>query len=253
MRDLELIEKILINEGCIVAIDQLNQYLAEYKDINKKISTLINKGLLVKLKRGTYFISKIGSLGYTSISNYIIANTIGEQSFISFEGSLKYHGLFDQGLKKYRSISQKQYLTKTLEEITYEYVKVKKEQYFGFNLEKVDGGNARIATKERALLDLLEYKRSINTVSLVLEKLIEHNSEIDIRLLIKYAQSFSQTTIKTLGLLFDIAQIDSKKLETYINKNSTSRILKSSDTFSNKWRLYYDSVLENQKLENQKV
>ncbi len=248
MRDLELIEKILINEGHIITIDQLNQYLAEYKDINKKISTLINKGLLVRLKRGTYFISKIGSLGYTSISNYIIANTIGEQSFVSFEAALKYHGIFDQGLKNFRSISQKQYLTKTLEEITYEYVKVKEEQYFGFNLEKVDGGNARIATKERALLDLLEYKRSINTVSLVLEKLIEYNSEIDIKLLIEYAQSFSQTTIKTLGLLFDIAQIDGKKLEVYINKNSTSRILNSSDTFSNKWRLYYDSILENQKV-----
>lgn len=246
MKDLELIEKILINEGHIITIDQLSQYLAEYKDINKKISTLINKGLLVKLKRGTYFISKIGSLGYTSISNYIIANTIGEQSFVSFEAALKYHGIFDQGLKKYRSISQKQYLTKTLEEITYEYVKVKKEQYFGFNLEKVDGGNARIATKERALLDLLEYKRSINTVSLVLEKLIEYNSEIDIKLLIEYVLSYSQTTIKTLGLLFDIAQINSNELEKYVKKNSTSRILNSSDTFSNKWRLYYNSILEKQ-------
>jgi predicted transcriptional regulator of viral defense system len=246
MKDLELIEKILINEGRIVTIDQLSLYLAEYKDINKKISTLINKGLLVKLKRGTYFISKIGSLGYTSISNYIIANTIGEKSFVSFEGALKYHGLFDQGLKKYQSISQKQYLTKTLEETIYEYVKVKEEQYFGFNLEKVDGGNARIAVKERALLDLLEYKRSINTASLVLEKLIEHTSEIDIQLLTKYVLSYSQTTIKTLGLLFDIAKIDSKKLEKYVNKNSTSRILKSSDTFSNKWRLYFDSILENQ-------
>lgn len=244
MKDLELIEKILINEGRIITIDQLKTYLTKYSDINKKIHTLINKGLLVKLKRGTYFIPKIGSLGYISISNYIIANTIGEQSFVSFEAALKYHGLFDQGLKKYRSISQKQYLTKTLEEITYEYVKVKKEQYFGFNLERVDGGNARIATKERALLDLLEYKRSINTVSLVLEKLIEYNSEIDINLLIEYAQSYSQTTIKTLGLLLDIAQIDSKELEKYVKRNSTSRMLNTSDKFSNKWRLYYNPRLE---------
>jgi predicted transcriptional regulator of viral defense system len=244
MRDLELIEKILIDKGRIVTIDQLSQYLAEYKDINKKISTLINKGLLVQLKRGTYFISKIGSLGYTSISNHIIANTIGEQSFVSFEAALKYHGLFDQGLKKYRSISQKQYLTKTLEETTYEYVKVKKEQYFGFNLEKVDGGNARIATKERALLDLLEYKRSINTVSLVLEKLIEHNSEINTQLLMEYVLSYSQTTIKILGLLLDLAKIDSKKLEKYVKRNSTSKMLNTSDKFSNKWRLYYNPRLE---------
>lgn len=244
MRDLKIIEKILINEGRIITREQLHSYLAQYKDINKKVSTLINKGLLVKLKRGTYYISKIGSLGYTSISNYLIANTIGKQSFVSFEGALKYHGIFDQGLKKYRSISLKQYLTKTLEEITYEYVKVRKEQYFGFNVEKVDGGNAKIAIKERAILDLLEYKRSINTVSLVLEKLTEDSSEIDLQLLTNYALKYSQTTIKILGLLFDIAQIDSKKLEKHVKRNSTSRMLNTSEKFSNKWRLYYECVLE---------
>jgi predicted transcriptional regulator of viral defense system len=250
MKDLKLIEKILINEGRIITTVQLSSYLTEYKDINKKISTLVDKGLLVKLKRGTYFISKIGSLGYLSISNYIIANIIGKQSFISFEAALKYHGLFNQGLKKYRSISLKQYLTKTLEKITYEYVNVKEEQYFGFNLEKVDGGNARIASKERALLDLLEYKRSINTVSLVLEKLTEHTTEIDFKLLIEYALNYSQTTIKTLGLLLDIAELNnkSKKLEKHVKRNSTSRMLNSSEKFSNKWRLYYNSILENQKV-----
>jgi predicted transcriptional regulator of viral defense system len=204
---------------------------------------------LVKLKRGTYYISKIGSLGYTSISNYILANTIGEQSFVSFEGALKYHGLFNQGLRKYKSISLKQYLTKTLEGTIYEYINVKEEQYFGLNLEKVDGGNAKIALKERALLDILEYKRSINTVSLVLEKLIEYNTEIDIQLLVKYALHYSQTTTKTLGLLLDIAHIDSTGLEKYINKKSTSRMLNTSDMFSNRWRLYYDSIL----LEKQEI
>jgi predicted transcriptional regulator of viral defense system len=204
---------------------------------------------LVKLKRGTYYISKIGSLGYTSISNYILANTIGEQSFVSFEGVLKYHGLFNQGLRKYKSISLKQYLTKTLEGTIYEYINVKEEQYFGLNLEKVDGGNAKIALKERALLDILEYKRSINTVSLVLEKLIEYNTEIDIQLLVKYALHYSQTTTKTLGLLLDIAHIDSTGLEKYINKKSTSRMLNTSDMFSNRWRLYYDSIL----LEKQEI
>lgn len=204
---------------------------------------------MVKLKRGTYYISKIGSLGYTSISNYILANTIGEQSFVSFEGALKYHGLFNQGLRKYKSISLKQYLTKTLEGTIYEYINVKEEQYFGLNLEKVDGGNAKIALKERALLDILEYKRSINTVSLVLEKLIEYNTEIDIQLLVKYALHYSQTTTKTLGLLLDIAHIDSTGLEKYINKKSTSRMLNTSDMFSNRWRLYYDSIL----LEKQEI
>lgn len=248
MKDLQIIEKVLITEGRIITREQLGLYLKKYKDKNKKISSLITKGLLVKLKRGTYYISKIGSLGYTSISNYILANTIGKHSFVSFEGALKHHGLYDQALKKYRSISLKQYLNKILEGTTYEYINVKEERYFGFNLEKVDGGDAKIATKERALLDILEYKRSINTVSLVLEKLIEYGNQINIQLLVKYALHYSQTTMKVLGLLLDIAHIDSKGLEKHIKRNSTSRMLNTSDIFSNRWRLYYDSILEKQEI-----
>ena len=112
MKDIKLIENILVDKGRIVNYSEIKEYLTDFRDINKKISTLIEKGFLVNLRKGVYYISKIGSLGYTSISTYIIANSIGEESFISFEAALKFHGLFDQGLKKYRSISKKQYLDK---------------------------------------------------------------------------------------------------------------------------------------------
>lgn len=246
MKDLQLIEKILIEKGRIVKYADITEYFVEYRYINKKISVLIDKGLLVSLRKGVYYIPKLGSLGYTSISNFIIANTIGEESFVSFESALSFHGVFDQGLKKYRSISKKQYLDKTIEDITYEYVKVKESGYFGYEVESVDGGQARIATKERALLDLIEYKKSISTLSLVLEKLSQDRNDINFKLVVKYLESYSQVTIKICGLIFDLIGEDSKKIEYLVNKCSTSRTSELSAKFSNKWRLYYDSALEEQ-------
>jgi len=201
---------------------------------------------LVNIKKGVYYISKLGSLGYTSISNYMVANTIGKASFVSFEASLKYHSIFDQGLKKYRSIAKKQYLNKALEDIIYEYITVKNNSYFGYQEEKVDGGVARIATKERALLDLIEYKRTVYSVSLVLEKLLNYQKEMDFTLFGEYLKNYSQVTIKTCGFFLDLIGQSSQNIEKLVNKNSTSRILVSSNKFSNKWRLYYDSVLEGQ-------
>lgn len=246
MKDVKLIENILVDKGRIVNYSEIKGYLADFRDINKKISTLMDKGLLVNIRKGVYYISKLGSLGYTSISSYIIANAIGEESFISFEAALKFHGLFDQGLKKYRSISRKQYLDKSLEGVTYEFIKVGEDSYFGCELQDVDGGKARIATKERALLDLLEYKRSVNSVSLVLEKLSNYEEEIDFGLLGEYLKNYSQVTIKTCGLLLDFIGHNSIGVERLVNKDSTSRLSVSSEKFSNKWRLYYDSVLEEQ-------
>jgi predicted transcriptional regulator of viral defense system len=243
MKDLKILEQIIIDQGRIVTHSTVSKYLKKYSDVNKKISSLISKGLLVNLRRGVYYISKLGSLGYTSISSYLLANSIGKKSFVSFETALKYHNLFDQGLKRYRSISQKQYLEKELENITYEFIKVKDDRYFGFQSEKVAGGSAIIAEKERALIDLIEYQRTIGSVSLVFEKLSNYTQEIDYNKLGNYLKQFSQITIKTFGLFLDNIQKDTSELEKMINQKSTSRLFTSSKEFNNKWRLYYDSVI----------
>lgn len=248
MKDIEAIEKLLVNKGRIVDFESLKVEFSELNDVKGKIFDLTSKGFLVNLSKGKYFISKIGSLGSVSASNYLIANSIGKDSFVSFEGALKHHGIFDQGLKKYRSISTKQYLEKEIEKIVYEYVKVKDSLYFGFTDEKVDGGYARIACKERALLDLIEYKRSLYSVSLVLEKFQQFNYQLNVNLLIDFSKEYSQVTLKTLGLIFDFVNIDSSALYKEINISSTSRLMKSSDMFSAKWRLYYNSIFEVQKL-----
>jgi predicted transcriptional regulator of viral defense system len=244
MKDINTIENLILEKGKIVTHQDLVEALADYKDVNGKILDLANKGFLVNLRRGIYFIAKLGSLGYTSISNYLIANAIGEESFVSFEAALKYHGLYDQGLKKIQSISKEQYLNKTVESIVYEYVKVKDLSYFGFEKYKVDGGTAKIATKERAILDIIEYKRTVSNISIVQEKLNNLTGEFDWERLACYAERYSQTTIKTLGLVLDFMGKDMDKLNLLINKKSTSRISTNSSKFSNKWRLYYDSALE---------
>ena len=100
MKDIQIIENLLLKKGRIIKYSDLQEVLSKYKDVNNKIFQLTEKGLLVNLKKGLYYISKIGSLGYTSISNYIIANAIGKNSFVSCKSALKYHGYFNQGLRK---------------------------------------------------------------------------------------------------------------------------------------------------------
>jgi predicted transcriptional regulator of viral defense system len=171
---------------------------------------------------------------------------MGEQSFLSFEGALQYHNLFDQGLKSYRSISKKQYLAKTVEGIKYSYIRVKEDKYFGFEEKRVDDLKVKIATQEMAVLDLIEYQRTVFTISLVIEKLTNYQNEFDIDLLMKYIKNYSQITIKTMGLIFDAKQIDSSKLMKLLNNhNSTHRLFKDDSAYNSKWRLYYNSILDN--------
>jgi predicted transcriptional regulator of viral defense system len=243
--DLEIIQKILKENGKIVDKGIFSRYFRNVKNINKKISRINSDGLILRIKRGTYYICDDKS-DYLSISNYYISNIIGEKSFVSFEGALKFHGVFDQAIKQYISIAQNQYISKKLENFEYTYIKVLKDNYFGFKKCRVDGGSANIAYLERALLDMIEYKRNVYSISLVLEILQKYIGDIDKKLLFKYLKKYSQITVKIFGLLFDMLGYDSKDIHLLVNKGSTSRISSQSKNFSNKWRLYYDSIYEYQ-------
>jgi hypothetical protein len=83
-------------------------------------------------------------------------------------------------------------------------------------------------------------------LSLVLEKLSQYKNDINFKLVVEYLENYSQITIKICGLFFDLIGKNSKTGELLVNKESTSRMSESSVKFSNKWRLYYDSVLEEQ-------
>jgi predicted transcriptional regulator of viral defense system len=247
MNDTKILEKILVEHGRVVDYKTISAYYYNLSNINNKISSLIAKGWLVNLKKGVYYITKLGSLGSVTISNYVIAGIIGNESFISFEGALKYHGLFDQGIKKLRSISQIQYLSKEIEETRYEFIKVQKENYFGYSKEKVETEYAHIAKVERALLDLIEYQRTVYSVSLVIEKLQNYQDEINSEKLVENLKNYSQVTVKMVGVIFDALEMNSEEVFKLINSDvSTSRLFKSSDKFDTKWRIYYDSILNEQ-------
>ena len=173
---------------------------------------------------------------------------IGEESFVSFEAALKFHGLFDQSIRNYRSISKKQYLQKKIEEIDYKYIKVKDKNYFGWSEKSVDGGIARIALKERALLDLLEYHRTINSVSLVLESLQNNYDDFSKDWFIKNLKYYSKVTACSFGFLLDLVNIDSSYVYlTLIDKKiPTFKMFSNAKKFNKKWRIYYDPILEEQ-------
>lgn len=248
LQKIEIIELAVVKFGSIITNSQLNGLLLGYKNKNDKIHKLLKEGWLVKLRRELYYISKIGSFGFTSISNYKIANLIGEESFVSFEAALKFHGLFDQSIRNYRSISKKQYLQKKIEEIDYKYIKVKDKNYFGWSEESVDGGIAIIALKERALLDLLEYHRTVNSVSLVLESLQNNYDDFGKDWFIKNLQYYSKVTASSFGFLLDLVNRDSSYIYlTLIDKKiPTLKMFSSAKKFNKKWRIYYDPILEEQ-------
>ena len=244
IKNSELLENLIIKYGQIVTAQQIFSEAGTF--LNRKqtqylITTLAKQGWLMRIKKGLYAISDLSTRGFLSLSSYVIANLLVRDSYVSFESALHYHGMFDQLTNKIISVSLKMYKTAQLQNIEYGFVKTKNDYYFGWQEINIDNKTTRIATAEKALIDIVNFHKSIYAIDLVMEKLREHKNDFDFVRLNEYAAKMSMTTIKIFGFVFDLLGINSSQLLKLAKQTSGAhRMIANAKTFNAKWRLYYD-------------
>lgn len=248
----ELLESLIIKYGQIVTTQQIFREASAFlshKQTRYLITTLTKQGWLVRIKKGLYVISDLSTRGFLSLSSYVVANLLVKDSYVSFESALHHHGMFDQLTNKTISVSLKRYKTVQLQDIEYSYVKTKTDYYFGWQEVTIDNKIARIATAEKALVDMINFHKSIYAIDLVIEKLSEHKNDLDFTRLTEYVGKLSMTTIKIFGFIFDLLNIDSSQLLKLAKRTSGAhRMMASAQTFNAKWRLYCDVYFDKYKL-----
>jgi len=132
----------------------------DYRQTKNLITKLVKDGWLIRLKRGLYAISDLSSRGSLSLSPYRIANLLFPDSYVSFEGALQYHGMFDQMLKRIESVSLKAYYPTTLSGVEYGVVITKSKVLFWlgkgwFRKRTRQGRHIR-----KALIDIVLFHKS---------------------------------------------------------------------------------------------
>jgi len=244
LKEADLLEKLIVKHGAMITFNNIftitkpNLTRQETKNLAAK---LVKNGWLMRIKRGLYSISELSSRGFMSVSPYVISNKIISDSYISFAWALQHYGFFDQMAKNIVSVSLKAHKSLLLENIEYKYVKTKPALFFGWNEVQIENYTVRIATPEKALIDMINFHKSISSIDLVIEKLAAYKNDLNIKQMTEYLKKFPITTIKIFGFIFDLLKIDSTSLHSMIkNKTSTHRMLKTSTRFNSKWRLYYD-------------
>jgi len=242
-KELEIIEKLIVKHGNIVDLAMIYKILnnKSNQEIKNIVSDLVKKGWLIRIKRGVFVISNIASRGTIEFSQLTVSQIIESDSYISFEAALQHYGLFDQYLRVITSIGKKKTYVTNFSDWTFKYIKAKKDLFNSYKEFNMDGQLVKIATKEKTILDFLTYRRTIGNIDLVIEKLKNYKNEFDIEQLIYLSKDCSITTIRTLGVILDLIDIDSSKLYGIVKNNKNySFMTTSSDIFNAKWRIYVD-------------
>ncbi len=247
-KELEIIEKLIAKHGNIVNLGMIYRILdnKSNQEVKNTVSDLVKKGWLIRVKRGVFVVSDIASRGTIRLSQLTVSQIIDNDSYVSFEAALQHYGLFDQYLRIITSIGKKKKYTVKFSDWTFKYIKTKKDLFNNYKEYNIDGRLVKIATKEKVILDFLTYRRTIANIDLIIEKLKNYKDEFDIKQLIELSKKCSITTIRTLGVVLDLAEINSDNLYRILKNNKNhSFMTATSDTFNAKWRIYVDKNFKN--------
>ena len=248
VKDGELLEMLIAKYGKVATIKQIEaeaKDMWDYQQTHNRIQQLVKNGWLIRIKRGLYAINDLSSRGFLSISPYIVAGLLVDNSYVSFEAALNFRGMFDQFVQKYTSVSLKQYKETNLESIQYRFIKTQEKYFVGWEQVDIENMSTKIADAEKALVDIIHFRTGKYMVDLVIEILQNHKNDLSIENLIHYASLASQKTVKIFGLVFDLLGWDSEGLIQYLaDTRSTHWISSNDNTFNAKWRIYYDEYFD---------
>lgn len=244
---LVVLEEALLLYGNVVTYEQLAPLAPVKGDVNKRrfISRLAQAGWLVRIKNGVYQIAELSTLGTLTLSRYVVALILAPESYVSFEGALQFHGLHDQLMQALTSVSLHQHPRVEVGGLIYRYVKTKSEFFFGFDKAILDGQQARIATAEKALIDLVQLHRTAYSVDLVAEVLAAGPRLLDLDRFNRYLEQTNSTTQRIFGFLFDTLGLgyDDQLLRRVQGNLAAGYMTPDSSIYNAKWRLYYDPRL----------
>jgi predicted transcriptional regulator of viral defense system len=244
---LSVLEEALAHYGIVVTYDQLASFVPIDDPISKRrfVSRLAHLGWLVRIKKGVYQIADLSTLGTLTLSRYAVAHILAPASYVSFEAALQYHGLHDQMMRSLTSVGLSQHGDVELGGLTYRFVKTKTRFFFGFEEQTLDGQAAKIATAEKALIDLVQFHRTAYSVDKVAEVLMESRHLLDLARLNRFLEQTNLTTQRIFGLLFDMAGIryDEQLLRRAQRGQASSYVTSDNTVYNAKWSLYYDPSL----------
>lgn len=145
--------------------DVLVALLKGYQRPNDKISDLLAKGAVLKLRRGLYVLGP--DEHDKPLCLPLLANHILGPSYVSLEYALGWHGLIPEGVVDVTSVTLKRSRTMTTPVGRFSYAHLPQKAYaIGIRMEQTsDGGSFLLASAEKALCDLVMLTRGLPSMT----------------------------------------------------------------------------------------
>ncbi len=183
----------------VKTIEMLQFEYRNYGNVYNKIAREERDGNLIKLKRGLYATKDVKN-------PLVVANYIFAPSYISFETALAYYNMIPERVYLIKSATYKKNKTKVYENKLgrFMYEDVSKQVFaYGVDIIEIDGFKVQIASREKALLDMIASVPPRSNIKEVEELLFDDlrisedvYSQLDMNKMYDLAKLYKSTTIK---------------------------------------------------------
>ena len=139
--------------------------LGEYANASVKVTSLLRKGIIVRVKKGIYVFGEDYRL--RPYSRELLANLVYGPSFLSLDYALSYHGLIPERVEQLTSVTTGRAREFKTPVGTFVYRRAPRGS-FHLGMSRVEQGDASflIASPERSLADKVREDRSASVRSL---------------------------------------------------------------------------------------
>lgn len=192
-------------------------------EIHKLLHDLVQRKWLSRLEKGKYMLLPLeaGLEAVYTEHEFIIASALIQPYYIGFWSALNFYGFTEQVPKIIYVASIKQKHPLTLQGVTYQFIKLLKEKFFGFREEWIDNRKVKISDREKTIIDCLDHPEYCGGLIELAKGLWNGRDELDFEKIIGYGLRMKNKAIfKRLGYILEVYQIGAgviKKIQNYIS------------------------------------
>lgn len=236
MKLLEFIRTLEAYEKPVFTVNDVSKVIdADKKYARVYLNRLKAKGVVEAVERNKYVLA--GTHPYVAATNLVFP------SYMSFLTALHYYGATTQIPRTIYIASTRSKKSLALNGYSLEFIKLKKERFFGYTRERFQGKFVFVAEKEKLIVDSLflprycpvdEIYNAVGDEKLSMDTLVEYGIRMD-----------SVVTIKRLGYLLEKKGIDVYELLKHrLNRkyDLLNPLLPKKREKNIKWRLIINEV-----------
>lgn len=219
-------------------------------DRRQIVFRLKKKGILVPIKSGVYVFSSLedGGMG-RAVDEMIVPGLFlkNEDYYIGYSSMYNYYGFTDQIFRTIHVLNTSIQTDKVVQGVRYRFKKVSAERVYGVEQIQAMGYNINISSRERTLIDLIYFNKSVGGIvaaGTIFKEQVQSNM-CDIGKLVEYSVIFPNiNTRKQIGLILEESGVQDGVLKPLLNsivETSISAMNKSrKGKLIKKWRLIID-------------